>query len=298
MLSRNLVKQVFTVTVSDEKRVIDTNGVLRQRREMAELQEKQPMKEGFVSGLAAETIEVSSAGESESGNVIKANEEAKRIESQAREQAESLLAQAREEAENIRREAVGRVTGDPVALLAPDNATAEQKEQIRETARKQGHNEGLTQAKAQAEAQVEAVKKEYQVKEKQLEAFYQQQLQELEPRLVDAITEIYQHFFHVELSSYRDILTYLITAAMRKADGSRSFTIRVSREDYPYVSMQKKQIITEGGAGSCAVEVTEDMSLEKNECLIETDGGIFDCGLGTQLAELKQKLALLSWSRE
>ncbi|MDE6168237.1 MAG: hypothetical protein K2G28_07240, partial [Acetatifactor sp.] len=118
------------------------------------------------------------------------------------------------------------------------------------------------------------------------------------PRLVDAITEIYQHFFHVELSSYRDILTYLITAAMRKADGSRSFTIRVSREDYPYVSMQKKQIITEGGAGSCAVEVTEDMSLEKNECLIETDGGIFDCGLGTQLAELKQKLALLSWSRE
>ena len=200
------------------------------------------------------------------------------------EQAESLLAQAREEAENIRREAVA--------------AAEAEKEQIRETARKQGHNEGLTQAKAQAEAQVEAVKKEYQVKEKQLEAFYQQQLQELEPRLVDAITEIYQHFFHVELSSYRDILTYLITAAMRKADGSRSFTIRVSREDYPYVSMQKKQIITEGGAGSCAVEVTEDMSLEKNECLIETDGGIFDCGLGTQLAELKQKLALLSWSRE
>ncbi|MDE7353780.1 MAG: hypothetical protein K2O06_12135 [Acetatifactor sp.] len=284
MLSRNLVKQVFTVTVSDEKRVIDTNGVLRQRQEKAQLQEKKPVTEGFVSGLAAETIEVSSAGESESGNVIKANDEAKRIEAQAREEAENLLAQAREEAENIRREAVA--------------AAEAEKEQIRENAKKQGHDEGLAQAKAWAEAQAENFRKEYQGKEKQLEDFYQQQLQELEPRLVDAITEIYQHFFHVELSSYRDILTYLITAAMRKADGSRSFTIRVSREDYPYVSMQKKQIITEGGAGSCAVEVTEDMSLEKNECLIETDGGIFDCGLGTQLAELKQKLALLSWSRE
>lgn len=284
MLSRNLVKQVFTVTVSDEKRVIDTNGVLRQRREKAELQEKQPVKEGFVSGLAAETIEVSSAGESESGNVIKANEEAKRIEAQAREQAESLLAQAREEAEIIRRDAVA--------------AAEAEKEQIRENAKKQGHEEGLAQARTWAENQAESLRKEYQGKEKQLEDFYQQQLQELEPRLVDAITEIYQHFFHVEFSSYRDILTYLITAAMRKADGSRSFTIRVSREDYPYVSMQKKQIITEGGAGSCVVEVTEDMALEKNECLIETDGGIFDCGLGTQLAELKQKLALLSWSRE
>ena len=31
---------------------------------------------------------------------------------------------------------------------------------------------------------------------------------------------------------------------------------------------------------------------------IETDGGIFDCGLGTQLSELKKRLMLLAYSRE
>ena len=46
------------------------------------------------------------------------------------------------------------------------------------------------------------------------------------------------------------------------------------------------------------MEVIEDISLRKNECLIETEGGIFDCGLGTQLAELSRKLRLLSYEKE
>lgn len=39
----------------------------------------------------------------------------------------------------------------------------------------------------------------------------------------------------------------------------------------------------------------KDITLGKGECLIETEGGIFDCGLGTQLSELRQKLKLLSY---
>ena len=29
--------------------------------------------------------------------------------------------------------------------------------------------------------------------------------------------------------------------------------------------------------------------------MVETDGGVFDCGLGTELEELTKKLKLLSW---
>lgn len=35
------------------------------------------------------------------------------------------------------------------------------------------------------------------------------------------------------------------------------------------------------------MDIIEDMTLAKNECMIETDNGIFDCGLGTELSELK-----------
>ena len=50
--------------------------------------------------------------------------------------------------------------------------------------------------------------------------------------------------------------------------------------------------------GNATMEIIEDVSLHKNECLIETEGGIFDCGLGTQLSELTRKLKLLSYEKE
>ena len=46
------------------------------------------------------------------------------------------------------------------------------------------------------------------------------------------------------------------------------------------------------------LEIVEDVSLGENDCMIETEGGIFDCGLGTELSELAQKLKLLSYTRD
>ena len=39
----------------------------------------------------------------------------------------------------------------------------------------------------------------------------------------------------------------------------------------------------------------EDATLEKNECMIETGNGVFDCSLGTQLEALNEELRLLSY---
>ena len=123
----------------------------------------------------------------------------------------------------------------------------------------------------------------------------QKRLDELEPEFVDTITGIYEHIFHVDLHSYREVLCYLISTTMRKSEDNRSFLIHVSKEDYPYVSMQKKQISAGAAAPNATVEIVKDITLGKGECLIETEGGIFDCGLGTQLSELRQKLKLLSY---
>ena len=112
---------------------------------------------------------------------------------------------------------------------------------------------------------------------------------------MDTITGIYEHIFHVDLHSYREVLCYLISTTMRKSEDNRSFLIHVSKEDYPYVSMQKKQFSAGAVAPNATVEIVKDITLGKGECLIETEGGIFDCGLGTQLSELRQKLKLLSY---
>ena len=51
------------------------------------------------------------------------------------------------------------------------------------------------------------------------------------------------------------------------------------------------------GTGASLLEVVEDITLSKNQALIETDGGIYDCSLGTQLDELGKKLRLLSYEK-
>ena len=61
--------------------------------------------------------------------------------------------------------------------------------------------------------------------------------------------------------------------------------------------MQKKQILAGAVSESTSVDVVEDAAVGKNECMIETENGIFDCGLGTQLSELKKRLMLLGWSK-
>ena len=272
-LSSNLLKKGFTKLSEDDARVIDTNGLVAKRiRELSAKMQKES-NTGFVSGLAADKVEAPVTDPEEektdftpSGNVIKAGEDLQKLKEDAEAEAQKIVEDARAQAESILQD-------------ARSQAEAERAD-IQEAARRQGQQE------AQAEAdRTEAAR----------EAEYQKRLDELEPEFVDTITGIYEHIFHVDLHSYREVLCYLISTTMRKSEDNRSFLIHVSKEDYPYVSMQKKQISAGAAAPNATVEIVKDITLGKGECLIETEGGIFDCGLGTQLSELRQKLKLLSY---
>ena len=62
------------------------------------------------------------------------------------------------------------------------------------------------------------------------------------------------------------------------------------------MSMQRKQLQAGLPGNGVTLEIIEDMTVEKDGCMIETEGGIFDCGLGTQLEQLRRKLMLLSYT--
>ena len=123
-------------------------------------------------------------------------------------------------------------------------------------------------------------------------------IDELEPKFVEALTGIYEKVFNIDLSKEHDIVMHLISSTMHKIEGSSNYLIHVSKEDYPYVSMKKEEILLGALSSGSSVEIVEDMTLGLNDCIIETDGGVFDCGLGTQLEELSQKLRLLSYTKE
>jgi len=284
-LSSNLYKRSIMELQQEDKRVIDSNYLLEKRIEELRIKRQQAASRGFVGGLAAEVVQVEGTAsedgqpEAMSGNVIKANEDAKGIIEAARQEAEALLEQARAQA-------------DDLILEAKAQAAAEREKTLSE-AKRQGYAEGA----AQAAKEVERMEQQFRDKTKSLEAEYEKCFSELEPQFVDTITGIYEHIFQVDLHSFKDVLIYLISATMRKIDGSRNFIVHVSKEDYPYVSGQKEKITVGISSTNVTIEVVEDLTLPEGECLIETEGGIFDCGLGTQLAELGTKLRLLSYEK-
>jgi len=269
-LFKNLVvKQFYTVMDPEDKRVIDVNALMQKR--MEESAKRPGRMEKWEAG------ELSGEAEGNGLSDAEAKEEAAAILERAGKEAADICAHAQNEAVEIMKN-------------AQEKAEAE-KARILEEARQQGYQDG--NRKAQAEAR--ALRQEFEEKTRQLEEAYEEQLNVIEPKLMDVITDVYEHVFNIDLGSRKEILEYLISNAIRKLEGGHEFIIHVSKDDYSYVNMQKKQILAGAVAGNSNVDVVEDLTLSKNDCMIETDGGIFDCGLGTQLSELKQKLMLLSY---
>lgn len=290
MKPRTLYKAGWVRVDGEEKCVIDSNDLVAERIEEWEnirranaaatpsFDEEEGEGEAaeFVSGIAGE--ELDALFDDGAGNVIKAGEaeagleaaeaEAERIVAEARAQALEIETQARHDAEVQKAGAV-------------------------EEGMRQGYDEGYARGMAEADS----LKQELAEKKRQLEAEYDALLEDLEPRFIETITDVYSHIFGVDLSDNRDILVHLIDATLRKVESSKTFIVHVSAEDYPYVNMQKQTLMEGAAAGRGLIEIIEDIALAKGDCLIETDGGIFDCGLGTQLEELTKKLRMLSYEK-
>lgn len=266
----------------EKKRILDMNELVQKRLEEIAAKAANPENEGFVTGIPAKAVAVQALLEGEDGessNVIKApevNEE--ELIKQAEEAAQQIIDDARNQAE---------------AILSDARSQAErEKNKIFSEAKTQGFEEG----KLRAEKENELIRGELDRTRVTLNKEYEARIEELEPQFIDVITSIYEKIFHVDLQSYRDILVYLISNTLSKIEG-RSFLIHVSKDDYAFVSMQKKQLIADSGSSAVSIELVEDVSLGKNECFIETETGIFDCGIDTQLSELTKKLKLLSFEK-
>ncbi|MCR5655593.1 MAG: hypothetical protein K6G07_08165 [Lachnospiraceae bacterium] len=281
MVLPNVVKFTQFSEEEQETVIIDSNERIAER--IAELSrdlqdslgedEDGTFADGFSEGLDAD--QVSALLDDDGGNVIKAEPvyegpSPEELIAEAQEQIDAMLQQAQEEANNIR-----------------------------EQARKEGFDSGFIEGQQQGLAEAQAVKQQYDKEHVQEEArlkdVYQKKIRELEPELVDLLTDIYEHIFNVSLSDQKDLIVHLIKNALQKTDSSKEYLLHVSSDDYAYVGMQKKEIMDEAGITNASFEVIEDATMKKGQCMIETESGIFDCSLGVELKELKKQLVLLSF---
>ena len=74
--------------------------------------------------------------------------------------------------------------------------------------------------------------------------------------------------------------------------------MHISSDDYDEIMEHKDDLDAAISSPNTTMEIIEDPLLKENECMIESDSGVFDCSLGVELSEITRKLKLLSFDRK
>ncbi len=173
----------------------------------------------------------------------------------------------------------------------------EQANSIIAQAQEEGHRQGYEAGYQEGVQAAEALKADIEQQRNDLEAEYQQIVDGLEPEMVDVLTQIYEHVFGVELREDKGIILHLLKSTLSRIESGNDLIVHVSSDDYDDVIEEKEALEACITSPNTTMEIIEDPLLKENECMIESDSGVFDCSLGVELSELSRKLKLLSFDR-
>ncbi len=288
----NLFKGAFVSFDQTDARIIDNNELFEKKLEAFQEQEIKRQRahmmqeEGFgdaslegdfVPGIDMEQLNQLTEDQSMLGAVNEDPQfdmEAVQAEidfkmQQAQEQADAIINDANNMAEDIRRNAI-----------------------------EQGHQEGYDAGYQEGLAAVESLKADIEAKKEALEREYQQIVDELEPEMVDVLTQIYEHVFGIEFREDKGIILHLLKSTLARIEPGNDLIVHISSDDFDDIMEEKESLDACITSPNTTMEIIEDPLLKENECMIESDSGVFDCSLGVELSELSRKLKLLSFDRK
>lgn len=205
---------------------------------------------------------------------------------QINKQSEEILAAANEEAERILEEA--RQMAEGIV-----NKANEETEAIKNDAAQSGYNDGCIKAEAKIEEMRQELDNEYNQRKEELEREYEEKKANIEPELVDILTDVFKKVTLTVAEDNQEIIMHLINGVMRNADSSHNFIIKVSPDDYKFLINNQGKLYV-AMSKEVNIDILEDPTMKRNECIIETDTGVFNCGLDIELDNLIKDLKLLS----
>ena len=194
---------------------------------------------------------------------------------QLKKEAEDVLSDAREEVKK---------------LLAGAKVNAEE-------IRKQAYADGLRQGEQKAKEKYDSMKVGLEAEVKRQKEDYERQVSELEPTFAEILIKLLEKLTGVLLAEKQGIIAYLLEQAIRGIEPGMTYLVHVSAEDFPLANSKKGELLRDLKEGA-VLEIIEDRTMQKGQCIIETDSRIFDCGIDTQMKNLAGDLRLLAGGRE
>jgi flagellar assembly protein FliH len=274
----NLLKR--GTTFISEERIIDYNELIKLKLKNIVSDKENHSNvdaDGFVNGLKADVVEQLLTG---------SEDENEAVDSQNPDDVKNQLAAAIEEANEQARS----IKDEANEVLAQAHMEAGK---IIEDAKRTGYEQGAYNAREEYESKAEALEREYEQKKAQLEKEYNDLKAAIEPELVETITEVFRKITYTVAEDNKEIIIGLINGVMKNSDISNEFVIRVSPDDYRF-------LVNNQGKIYCAVskevnmDIVEDAAMKKNQCIIESDTGVYDCSLDIELNNLIRDIKLLS----
>lgn len=174
----------------------------------------------------------------------------------------------------------------------------QQAENIKNDAMQQGRQEGYDAGYQEGVMAAQALQDEIEQQRGDLEKEYQQIVDELEPEMVDILTQIYEHVFNIELREDKGIILHLLKTTLSRIEPGNDLIVHVSSDDYDDIMDERDTLQAAITSPNTTMEIIEDPLLKENECMIESESGVFDCSLGVELSEITRKLKLLSFDRK
>lgn len=267
----NLLKYNHVVVKNEDKHVIDSNELLKNILSANKnttsgdsfAEKSIPDPDGFVRGIDAARVEKLISDEEEQQDDNNAG-----ILEDARKQAEDILEDAKKQAEDILKDA-------------------------KENGYKEGYEKGTIESKQKSDDLQTKLEADYKSMSEKLQNEYDEKYQVMESELVDTLMEVFSKVTLTIAEDKKDLVLLLIQRTLKDADANKDFLIRVSDVDYGFV-MNSIDKLYDCVSLDSKIEVVRDNTLKKNQCIIETDAGAFDCSLDIQLEGLISEIKLLS----
>lgn len=273
----SLLKNSYVLNLETEKRVLNFNdrfGAMDIQGTMmksklpeeamleGEFARREEMIDGFLAGLSGSQIEI------EQGPT------AEEIIEQAKAEAEGILVKARLEAQQIADEA------------------QKQAEILYETKKLEAQQNGLKQAESEKEKMITALEEEYCLKKEKLEQSYNEKMETMEKDIVDVIIQVFNKVFNIQFDDKKEILLYLIKNTLLDAETGKEFHIRVSQANFKFMESHIGEIKEKIG-NDIQIDVIGDATLADTVCVIETESGVFNCGIDMELSNLEKDIRSL-----
>ncbi|MBQ1193022.1 MAG: hypothetical protein IIX45_02755 [Lachnospiraceae bacterium] len=287
----NLYKGSTVVCDNKDKKLVDSNKIISEKIvKIKEAFEKKQLndsaEDGFTLGIDAEHVErlLEDENEHEVAADAMSEEHMKRI----NEKAENILENAKKMAEQIVADA--KIKADSIVEEGMKKAGENMRKAVEE-----GKNKGYAEGVELGERELESRKEELEQYRLKLDREYDDRIKKMEPELVDVLLKIFSEVTKVLAVDKKDLILALVNSVMSGTEVSKNYIIKTNREDAQFLRDNKDRI--QGSVGrDITIEIVEDPTMKRNQCLIDTDLGIYDCSLDIQLENLIDNIKILACS--